>query len=402
MSQVTRKRRSPDGGGKRFFRSRLTAPAIVLFCVLVTGVGLFFYSRRQERPTPLYEEIYSARTRLQEKIRQIDVSIYDALYQSGVREEEICFPDVEPRHQSGQVWDFTEIFVKSPDRKRAAGIDDALSGGLALLGGGIRFRNEWKRSGEILCHVYVGNFYTHRVVLGTERPGKSPHDHQARAAIIIDDMGYDLKTGLSFLDLPVPLTFSVLPCAPFTRRIAVEARTRDREVLLHLPMEPKRYPTVNPGPGALLLSMNDREILARLDRDLVDIPGVRGVNNHMGSSFTEDREKMRLVLGELKRKHLFYVDSKTSRHAVGVKLAREMGLPVAARNVFLDNDLTPAAITLQLRKLLNMARHSGTAIGIGHPHRETLMALKKYLSSPGRDVQIVPVSELLSEPAEGK
>jgi len=387
------KRRKKDGKKKSLPVSRRVIAAIALLCLLAAGGYFSLGPWRHGKSKPVYEEIYSVKTRLQQKISEIDVVIYDALYREGVGERDIRFPDVEPRHQDGQVWDFTVISVNSLGKKQAEAIFHAVLKGLSSPGSDIRVRREPGPGAGIICHVYAGNFYTHRVILGTGGPEKGAEDLRPRIAIIIDDMGYDLKTGLSFLNLPMPLTISVLPCAPYTNRIAEEARKKGREILLLLPMEPKHYPRLDPGPGALLLSMGDREILNLLDRDLSDVPGVSGVNNHMGSSFTENRGKMRLVLGELKKKHLFYIDSRTTRKTVGVAVARGIGLPAAGRNVFLDNDLEPAAITIQWRRLISIARHSGGAIGIGHPHRETLMVLKRSLPSLGGEIRIVPVSE---------
>ena len=216
--------------------------------------------------------------------------------------------------------------------------------------------------------------------MGINNPGG---DVLPRIAIIIDDLGYDSDIALSFIQLDLLLSFSVLPSAPFTGLIACEANKEGCEILLHLPMEPKKYPSVNPGPGALLLSMDEEEIRRILDQDLKEIPGARGVNNHMGSSFTEDHDKMLVVLRELKKRNLYFIDSRTSNNTVGF-------------SVFLDNDLGPRAIRMQMERLLNMAKHTGAAIGIGHPYQETLRILKEYCSILKTEYRLVPVSELVS------
>jgi polysaccharide deacetylase 2 family uncharacterized protein YibQ len=159
-------------------------------------------------------------------------------------------------------------------------------------------------------------------------------------------------------------------------------------------MEPKNYPALEPGPGALLLSMEEERILEVLEDDLKRVPGVHGVNNHMGSNFTEDRDKMRVVLTALKQKGLFYVDSRTTSGSVGYSLGREIGLPVAKRNVFLDNEVDYQAIAIQMERLLGIARHEGSAVGIGHPHPETIKVLKAYASAITEGFEMIRVSEL--------
>jgi len=138
-----------------------------------------------------------------------------------------------------------------------------------------------------------------------------------------------------------------------------------------------------------------REIIQILDRNLKQVSGARGINNHMGSSFTENREKMSLVLRELKRKGLFFIDSRTTKETVGIEQAKQIGLPAAERTIFLDNNPDPEAICNQLEHLLRTARDTGTAIGIGHPYCQTLEILTKHQSRLRREVDIVPVSELL-------
>jgi polysaccharide deacetylase 2 family uncharacterized protein YibQ len=225
---------------------------------------------------------------------------------------------------------------------------------------------------------------------------RDPKRAKPRIAFIVDDLGYDPEIATAFLKLDLSLSLSVLPSAPFTELIAREVNKRDRELMVHLPMEPKGYPSVDPGPGALLIHMSEPEIQRILDQDLKQIPGARGVNNHMGSSFTENREKMGFILQELKRRNLFYVDSLTTCRTVGFKLAKEMGVPAGKRNVFLDNELSAESITAQMERLLNVARRSGRAIGILHPHEETLEVLKAYHSRMKAEFDVVSVSDLVS------
>ena len=366
-----------------------------LACLIFLGVYLFPSSNTDRTPRPVYEEIYTSRTDLRDKIRNIDSSIYESLYRSGVRERDISFQNVEPRHQNGHVWDFTEISVKCPDSQCTHNIQRTITHDLTALGPEISHRYEKTPDNGIVFHILAQDFYTHKIVLRFDSRRLPVKDVRSRVAFIIDDLGYDPDIALSFIQLDLPLSLSVLPSAPYTDLIVRKATEKGSELILHLPMEPKHYPSVNPGPGALFLSMNEQEIRQMLDQDLGDIPGARGVNNHMGSSFTENRDKMLVVLKELKKRNLFYVDSRTTSDTVGFKLARDIGLPAAKRSVFLDNDLAPKAIKIQLERLLSMARHSGFAIGIGHPHKETLEILKEYHSGIKAEFHVVYVSELV-------
>jgi polysaccharide deacetylase 2 family uncharacterized protein YibQ len=227
------------------------------------------------------------------------------------------------------------------------------------------------------------------------RQERATKELRPKIAIIIDDLGYDLDIALSLMALDLPISFSVLPHTPFTKHIAEKARERGREVMLHLPMEPRDYPSVNPGSGALLLSMDEPKLRWVMDQDLAQVKGACGANNHMGSSFTECREKMQVVLEELKKKNLFFVDSRTTKNTVGFQMAKQMGLPAARRNIFLDNDHDSGAIKAQMERLLSIARGAGSAIGIGHARMETLETLREYDSVLKSEFRVVPVSELV-------
>lgn len=370
--------------------------SVLMVCTVLLGLYMYFQNESSGFHRPVYEEIYTTTNFLHEGIRDIDYAIYESLYKSGIDERDIFFLDVQPRNENGHFWDFTELLIECPDARSAVNIEETISLALTSLGAKIRIRNEKEPEGRIICHVFADGFYTHKieVVLDTQHP--VVEDTRPKLAIIIDDLGYDSKIASSFIDLDLQLSFSVLPSAPFTKRIVRRVNKEGRDIILHLPMEPKGFPSVDPGPGALFLSMNEDEIMRVLDQDLKAVQGAKGVNNHMGSSFTEDHDKMAIILKELKKRNLFFVDSRTTADTVGFKLAKEMGLPTAGRSIFLDNDLSHKAIRLQFERLLNIARHTGSAIGIGHPHKETLEVLEEYCSEIKAEFCVMPISELVS------
>lgn len=198
-------------------------------------------------------------------------------------------------------------------------------------------------------------------------------------AIIIDDIGYDQKMAERFLALDVPITFSVLPQGTFNHGIIAQALKKDVEIMLHLPMEPGNYPSVNPGPGALLSTMGPDELIAQLNANLEMVSAAKGVNNHMGSKLTASSEQMRQIFTILKKRKLFFIDSRTSADTLCRPSAELLHLPFAERDVFIDHEPTPAFVKKQLKLLISRARRQGYAIGIAHPHPVTLEVLKAML-----------------------
>ena len=182
--------------------------------------------------------------------------------------------------------------------------------------------------------------------------------------------------------------------AEMARETARLAHKKGLVVMLHLPMQPAHWPEIDPGPGALLVSMKRAEIEQRVRAALDAVPFIQGVNNHMGSRFTEDRERMGWTLAEIKRRDLFFLDSRTSTRSQAYAEARRLNMPSASRSIFLDNIQEPEAIRIQLRKLVAKARHKGRAIGIGHPYAITCQVLKSEYNNLISKVNLVPITNL--------
>ena len=217
---------------------------------------------------------------------------------------------------------------------------------------------------------------------------------QPLIAIIMDDMGPDQSAAERVVALPAPLTLAFLPYADDLQVMADAARSAGHEVLLHLPMEPEG--NEDPGEMALTLSLSADELKRRLNWSLNRFTGYVGVNNHMGSRFTADMNAMRVVLEDVRRRGLLFLDSKTSPDSVGEQLARAMGAPAASRDVFLDHPADDRlAVRRELAKLERIAREQGYAIAIAHPRPDTLAVLSPWIvSAPARGFTLAPLSQI--------
>jgi polysaccharide deacetylase 2 family uncharacterized protein YibQ len=235
-------------------------------------------------------------------------------------------------------------------------------------------------------------------VAGKQRePADRERKITAVVAIVIDDLGHDMKPAQDLLDLPARITLGVMPRLPFSKKIAETAHRSGREVLVHIPMEAKVRTEKRSSPGVLRSDMTPMEFISTVNEDLDSVPGAAGTNNHEGSSLTENREAMTFLMSELKARGLFFLDSMTNAKSAAYTVAKEFGLKSARRDVFLDNDgNNPAAIRTQLDELARKARQNGRAIGIGHPHPATITELKKWLATiDEQGIEVVPVSALV-------
>lgn len=217
-----------------------------------------------------------------------------------------------------------------------------------------------------------------------------------KLAIIIDDMGANLQEARSLAAIGVPLTFSIIPGLRSYREVASFAAANGMEIMIHIPMQSKGWPERRLEANGLLVSMQESAIREHIEGFCRDIPRAVGANNHMGSEFTEHEAQMRAVLEVLQGKGLFFIDSVTSPHSVGQKLAREMGIRTARRQVFLDNEQDAAYIVGQLDQAVRMAKKNGAAIAICHPHPMTIRTLAAALPAlQHQGIAFVPASQLV-------
>jgi polysaccharide deacetylase 2 family uncharacterized protein YibQ len=217
---------------------------------------------------------------------------------------------------------------------------------------------------------------------------------RAAIAIVIDDLGQDLPAAQRAMALPRAVVLSFLPFAETTPALSAEAARGGHEVLLHMPME--SLSGKNAGPNALKLDLPRAEVERRLAWGLSRVPSAIGLNNHEGSRFTSDAEALVPVVEMLKARGLFFFDSRTAATTQVVSVAQAFSVASAERDVFLDDTVSPDAVTAQLKVLEDKARAQGIAIAIGHPHAVTLEALAVWTKSlEARGFALVPLSEAI-------
>jgi len=216
-----------------------------------------------------------------------------------------------------------------------------------------------------------------------------------KAAFIIDDLGYETEVAKKMMELEYPITLSILPFLQYSEFTAEEGKKNNKEIMLHLPMEPNNS-DANPGPGAIKSYMSEEEVREAVRKCILDFPYAIGVNNHMGSKITEDRKIMEIVLEEIKGCNLFFIDSMTSKNSIAYEVAQEMEIKTAVRSVFLDNENDMEYIKEQMLEVQKIALEKGEVIAIGHDRINTFYVLKRMIPELIRaGIEIVPVSELV-------
>ena len=216
------------------------------------------------------------------------------------------------------------------------------------------------------------------------------------ASIIIDDLGNNLEYGQDIINLPAALTIAILPETTYANDLAHLAAKKQKEVMLHLPMQSIEHHKHSP--GTLDLHMTQNEFKKQLQQDLNSVPYVRGVNNHMGSLLTRHPGHMSWLMDELsKRDGLYFIDSKTTNKSIADKIAIEYEIPHLSRDFFLDPDENENTLRVQFDRFINKINQRGYALAIAHPYPKTIQFLQRHLKElEAQGIKLLPVSKLIS------
>lgn len=208
-------------------------------------------------------------------------------------------------------------------------------------------------------------------------------------------MGYQWVQGKAVLQLPKEITLSFLPFAPHTQPLYQEALEKGYTLMLHQPMESINHRRLDP--GGITIEMSEQQIADTLINNLMQLPDVVGINNHMGSRVTQYVRPMQDFMHAIKMNgNLLFIDSRTTILSIADEIALKNGITSAKRDIFLDNQLNPHKIEAQFDQLISIAKRRGSAIAIGHPHKETIAVLVKRLATL-HDVELVNIKTLLSQ-----
>ncbi len=435
-------RKRPRRGGRKG-GTVLRAFVYGLSFVAVLALGLYgLYHLKKNVPSR--DHVGEVTTeRMSELVKEADGIISGAFFDLGISSRDIRSEKTYKRSSEGVSWEFRDIVVNMPERASDKDVRDVFK--KSFPAGGPYALTFGASSGMLRAELKSEGYKTHRITFerahvkappqkvaeeekekkkeSVEVPGAQEHavdsgtyktapqkseragrgELEPKVAIIVDDIGMNKGPVDKLLELPDPVTLSILPGLPYSKYAAEAANKKGWDVMLHLPMEPLEssgYTGSDAGEDALLVGLPKDVILTKLNKNLSEVPYIKGVNNHMGSKFMQNQELMEVVLEEIKRRGLFFIDSETSAGSVGYKTALSLGMKTGKRDVFLDNSKDPSYIESQIGKLIEHARKNGFAIGICHPYPSTVEVLTEMMPKISEEVEIVPVSSVLTRGGE--
>jgi polysaccharide deacetylase 2 family uncharacterized protein YibQ len=216
-------------------------------------------------------------------------------------------------------------------------------------------------------------------VVEKPKPKALPSKTLGRIVLILDDWGYNLKHKGFITDNDFHVTLSVLPGKPYSRAVAMMASEKNKDVIIHMPMEPHDKNQYGLEENTLMVGMAKSKIFAFLLDAFGSVPHAIGLSNHMGSRATEDARLMKFVMEFLKKNEMVFFDSLSSGGSLGRETARQYGVRSASRDVFIDNKDDPDYIRQQMIKLAEHARQAGVAFGVGHDRSRTIAVLSEMI-----------------------
>ncbi|QLB23691.1 hypothetical protein A6B44_06395 [Pasteurella skyensis] len=222
--------------------------------------------------------------------------------------------------------------------------------------------------------------------------GSSSMVQAGKLAIVIDDIGYR-QNDLAIYNLPKEISVSIIPSSPYAISRAELAFQQQRDILIHLPMQPLNS-SISKGEKMLRVGMSKEKIKDLVISAKEGIPYAIGLNNHMGSAATKDETSMRYLMEVLSENKLFFLDSKTIGSSVAADIAKEFNIPTLVRNVFLDNSNKLSDLQHQFNYAIRYARKKGVAILIAHPRTHSIQVLKQKLRNLPKDIQLVNIGHL--------
>lgn len=349
-----------------------------------------------------YEEALGAK--LEESIKRADYALIRGMFKLGFKPDRIDISDVEARTSDGREYYFQRIYLDTDD------VPHSFITALELALDDFNVRGSVELVEPDVYHIVIDGILTHELIFDrimpvpeskakpsdpVDRTGPAPAQKSVgRVVIIIDDLGEDLKFARQLADLDFPVTFAVWPRSTYADETVEIARQDACEVIIHQPMEPLGWPDTSPGPGSVYSFMTAEEIEKVINENIDLVPGAVGMNNHMGSRFTQNGPAVAAVINVLKSRGMFILDSLTHPGSVIPQQARAQQVPVLRRDIFLDVVRDPSAVVHQLQKAERIALKTGQAVAIGHPHPETIQGLRTWADMRNQAVAVATLGEM--------
>lgn len=369
-SQRVIKTRSIRPSIPKIFNKKVFLWLLTILCIVLVIVNLFIY--------PLLRKSSKSRIR-QNKRLEITSTVHRVLSQFEIDSTRISPRDTLSQVIVPQEFPFFQFYASLREHLQSLDgtiLDCVKQGNSILMVIGYR-QHEAER------YVFV--------------PSRAVQISEGNVAIIIDDFGYSFNALVrDFLTLEAPITISIIPGLKYTKKIEEIAGLHNKEILVHMPMEPL-YEEVKDNGFYLFTGQDPGRTSLRVRQAFAQIPLANGMNNHQGSKATMDSALMSIVMFTLQDMEKYFIDSRTHSESIAYRVAQKLGLPSGENKLFLDDRDDDEFITSQLELAATLAKEQGSAIAIGHVRKNTFDVLQKNIPSlQSKGITLVYASALLN------
>ena len=222
--------------------------------------------------------------------------------------------------------------------------------------------------------------------------------------LVMVGLGMNAKnTEQAILTLPRNITLAFSPYAQNLDDWVGMARKYGHEVMIGLPMEPDDFPLSDPGPRALMTSLDSTQNLLRAEWILARARGLVGVVSVMGSKFAASDRHIRPVVQMMKDRGLMYLDAEETQRSLGAQLSANLTVPNAVGNLVVDARVGRRSIDAALRDLERLALRTKVAIGIARPYPVTIQRINRWVGGlDRREIALAPVTYLVNRQTVAK
>ena len=223
-------------------------------------------------------------------------------------------------------------------------------------------------------------------------------ESKPKIAIVVTGLGISEKMTTLALDLPGEVTLAFAPYSTKLSDWVDAAREKGHEVMITLPMEPTDFPKSDPGPYALLTSLDIGQNTKKLNWILSRTTGYVGLIGYQGSKYLTSDSNMRSLASRLKQRGLMYMDSLYSPVNAAPKIMRISGVPYTHMNITLDSPPGRVNVSKKLKELEEEAQSKGVAVAVASPYKTSIERIRKWSEDLSeKNLALVPVSSIAAE-----
>ena len=217
-------------------------------------------------------------------------------------------------------------------------------------------------------------------------------------AIIVPTLGLRLAHSQKIIkELPKEVAVSFSPYTKDLKLFMKEAHEHGHELLIDLPLEAENHRISEPGPLTLYTDYSEQRLKDMVNKMLV-FDDILGIYVYQGQKFLESEDSLNKLLGILKEKRLFFINTPEDTKELVWRVARDKKLPYIRPSMVIDEPPTRQNIRRKLIQAERFAEKKGYTCIVINGFPLALQMLKEWIDRlPAKGIQLIPLSSLFKK-----